>query len=461
MERKSVKLKSAFRMAAVAVFAAVLGGCSTYYQSYYPDSGVYYGDAGAYDPSFRGSAGYSRGVYDPVNPVVYPYWSIDYFYFSQFYHPYSVYVGYNEPLYYPYPGWSFGYHHPIRSRASLAFGFGYPWHGSGYRYPAYSFGFFSSYDPFHVRGRFGPDRHGHHRIRQIDRRLKSLQQGDDRYWSRNISRSELVGRDRVAGGGRSGLQDSRNGTRNRADVADVRSRAGLLQNRDSAPFNAPDDRIERRAPNVRTEPRSDRRPALRSKSRPDRRVLDRDQIRRRDNGRKENRRSASEGHRGIPIDSLRGRVIVNSRNSRADEAPGRGDATRRERPAGAAQNIRRVPATERNRGERRSRQAPAQGLRRADKAARGNLLNGSTGNISAPPRRPDRRAAPSSRPSRDTSRPEPPSRTLSPSRRALMHQRSSNDGGGARRDARTEKAPNKRRDVRKDSRHNSRHDRRR
>ena len=90
--KKSATMKSGLRLAILAMATLVLGGCSTYYQSYYPDSGVYYEDSGVYGRS----AGYSRVGYGPVNPVVYPYWSIDYFYFSQFYHPYSVYVGYNE-----------------------------------------------------------------------------------------------------------------------------------------------------------------------------------------------------------------------------------------------------------------------------------------------------------------------------------------------------------------------------
>src|SRR6056297_1883314 len=167
MIQRTGKIRTAVHLATLAVLAMALGGCSTYYQSYYPDSGVYYGDSGGYGQA----AGFSRGGYGPVNPVDYPYWSLDYFYFSQYYHPYSVYVGYNEPLYYPYPGWGLGYYRPIRSHGSFAFGFGYPWHGYGYRYPAYTRGFFSSYDPFYYGSHYRRDRHGHHRIRQIDSRL--------------------------------------------------------------------------------------------------------------------------------------------------------------------------------------------------------------------------------------------------------------------------------------------------
>lgn len=165
------------RAVAALVAAVVLGGCAAYHQSYYVDSGAFFRSAGSYG----GAGGYSSRTYASVNPVVYPYWSIDYFYFSRHYHPYSVYVGYREPLYYPYPGWALGYHGASHRHHSGGHGFGYPWHGSGHRYTRFSLGFFASRN-LHPGGRrhggHGRGHHGGHRdhpIRHIDRRLSELQ----------------------------------------------------------------------------------------------------------------------------------------------------------------------------------------------------------------------------------------------------------------------------------------------
>src|SRR6056297_749968 len=344
MKQKTLELKSGLRMAGLIVAVALLGGCSTYYESYYPDSGVYYGDSGVYGHSY----GYPQRGYGAVNPAAYPYWSIDYFYFSQYYHPYSVYVGYNEPLYYPYPGWIFGDYRALRPRghgSSFAFGFGYPWYGYGNRYPAYSFGFFSGYDPYYYGGHYRGERHGRHRIRQIDRRLEALQH-DDSY----VSRRELLGRDRVG----SSVYDSRRGyhNRDRNDATRSQSRAAMMRQRNTGASRAPQRTV---APDRRVERR--RAPDVRSERRPDRRTLDRDRIRRDGGG------SAYEGHRGIPIENLRGRVIVNSRNVRPSGSDR--EAVARDR-ADAARNIRRAPAIDWNRGERRSRSGHAGNQRRAD-----------------------------------------------------------------------------------------------
>jgi len=386
---KTVTTRSSLHLAVLVMAAVVLGGCSTYYQSYYPDSGVYYEDSGVYGHSTGySSIGYSRVGYGPVNPVVYPYWSIDYFYFSQFYHPYSVYVGYNEPLYYPYPGWALGHYRPSRWHGSLAFGFGYPWYGHGYRYPAYTFGFFSGYDPYYHGVHYRRDRH---RIRQIDSRLEALQHGDS-----YASRRELLGRDRIAGRPGGGQYDTRGSYRDSG--ARPQSRAALL--RQSSAGNsralprraaAPDRSVQRRALDSRSERRSDRR------------TIDRD--RNRDRIRRDGGASASEGHRGIPIEGLRGRVIVNSGNRASDDARGRDS------------------------------------IRRDANPARGSLLNRSTRSSGAPPPRPERRAAPPPRPSRDLGRPDKPVRAASPpSRRALMRQHSdasrSSDNGRDRRGGR-------------------------
>src|SRR6056297_2537880 len=404
MIQRTGKIRTAVHLATLAVLAMALGGCSTYYQSYYPDSGVYYGGSGQ-------AAGFSRGGYGPVNPVDYPYWSLDYFYFSQYYHPYSVYVGYNEPLYYPYPGWIFGDYRALRPRghgSSFAFGFGYPWYGYGNRYPAYSFGFFSGYDPYYYGGHYRGERHGRHRIRQIDRRLEALQH-DDSY----VSRRELLGRDRVG----SSVYDSRRGyhNRDRSDATRSQSRAAMMRQRNSGASRAPQRTV---APDRRVERR--RAPDVRSERRPDRRTLDRDRIRRDGGG------SAYEGHRGIPIENLRGRVIVDSRSNRSDDARGR-DAGRRDH-GGAAKNIRRAPAIDWNRGDRQSRQQSGRVLRRADNGGRDNLLNRSTRSFGAPPQRPNRRAAPSPRPARDVSRPEAPKRASSSSRSRQSEMRQDSSG---------------------------------
>ena len=406
MNQGTANIKSGLRLSALAMMAMALAGCSTYYQSYYPDSGVYYGDSAQYGHGgVHSRAGYG---YQRVNPAVYPYWSLDYFYFSQYYHPYSVYVGFNEPLYYPYPGWVFGDYRAVHPLGYASFGFGYPWYGYGSRYPAYSFGFFSGYSPYYYSGYYRGDRHGHHRIRQIDRRLEALQYGDSR-----ASRRELLGRDRVG----SSVYDSRRGyhNRDRNDATRSQSRAAMMRQRNTGASRAPQRTV---APDRRVERR--RAPDVRSERRPDRRALDRDRIRRDGGG------SAYQGHRGIPIENLRGRVIVDSRSNRSDDARGR-DAGRRDH-GGAAKNIRRAPAIDWNRGDRQSRQQSGRVLRRADNAGRDNLLNRSTRRFGAPPQRPNRRAAPSPRPARDVSRPEAPKRASSSSRSRQSEMRQDSSG---------------------------------
>lgn len=416
MKRKTAMPRASGRIAVLMMLASFLAGCSTYYQSYYPDSGVYYGDSGVY--GHAGAATHGGYGYRTVNPAVYPYWSIDYFYFSQYYHPYSVFVGYNEPLYYPYPGWVFGDYRAVHPRgyASFAFGFGYPWYGYGHRYPGYSLGFFSGYSPYYYGGGYyAGDRYGRHRIRQIDRRIEALQEGGS-----YASRRQLLGRDRVAGNVGSGVYDSRSNnrtaTRSRADLLRQRSIDGARtsQRRAVAPDRSArldrrlDRRVERRAPDVRSE------------RRPNRGSLDRDRIRRDGGG------SAYEGHRGIPIENLRGRVIVNSRSARAGDLDR--DAIARDR-AGTARNIRRAPAIEWNRGENRSRPKSAGTRQRS----RGSLLNRSTRSSAAPLQRPDRGYVPSSRPAREISRPEPATRASSTSRRSLMRQPASGSSRDNRR----------------------------
>jgi hypothetical protein len=105
-------------------------GCATYYQPRYGQDGVYYDDPHAYS---RTSV--HVGYYDPL---LYPYWSLDYFYFSRHYHPYSVLIHYHDPWYYPYPGWYYGYRPGPRSHYAVGWGrYYYPWHAHGYYYHYY------------------------------------------------------------------------------------------------------------------------------------------------------------------------------------------------------------------------------------------------------------------------------------------------------------------------------------
>ncbi len=102
-------------------------GCATYYQPRYGQDGVYYDD-----PRSHTRSSVYVGYY---NPMFYPYWSLDYFYFSRHYHPYSVRIHYYDPWYYPYPGWYYGYRPGPRSHFAVGWGRTYyPWHGYGYHY---------------------------------------------------------------------------------------------------------------------------------------------------------------------------------------------------------------------------------------------------------------------------------------------------------------------------------------
>lgn len=101
-----------------------LAGCVSYSMPYYADDGVYYDDR-QYRPA--------RTHVRTVDPRVYPYWSIDYFYFSHHYRPYSVVANYYDPwlhsgLWYAYRPW-YGYGGYYASYR--------PWHSSlwlSYRY---------------------------------------------------------------------------------------------------------------------------------------------------------------------------------------------------------------------------------------------------------------------------------------------------------------------------------------
>jgi hypothetical protein len=140
----------------------VLVGCTTYSQPRYGASGVYY-ERAYYPPATR--------VH--VDPLVYPYWSLDYFYFSRHYHPYSVVVHRHDPWFYPYPGWYYGYRPPARSQVGFSYRYYYPW---------YTHGAYHHYRPWHSSVAFSywhvsaPRHHysSRERVRQENRRIQEL-----------------------------------------------------------------------------------------------------------------------------------------------------------------------------------------------------------------------------------------------------------------------------------------------
>jgi len=142
-----------------ALAALLLGGCASYYPT--DDRGVYYEV-----PEYRSP----RVAY--VDPLLYPYWSLDYFYYSRYYHPYSVLVHRWDPWYYPYPGWYYGYR-PGPRFVGHGGRLYYPWQRHTNRYAGYrpwqsgrhlSFGYRD-----HSRHR------DPHRVRELDARLRELE----------------------------------------------------------------------------------------------------------------------------------------------------------------------------------------------------------------------------------------------------------------------------------------------
>lgn len=142
------------KLTVIVLGALVLGGCATYYPSAH--------DAGVYHEPQR----HARSTVMMADPLLYPYWSLDYFYYSRHYHPYSVLVHRHDPWYYPYPGWYHGY-----GQRGLYGSVHYPW----YRYR----GHYGGYQPWRAGAAFGfAERHRHpdsNRVRQIDERLGVLQ----------------------------------------------------------------------------------------------------------------------------------------------------------------------------------------------------------------------------------------------------------------------------------------------
>ncbi|MEN1729398.1 MAG: hypothetical protein AAGJ52_13260 [Pseudomonadota bacterium] len=169
---------------------AFLTGCATYPTPRYGDDGVYgtYGlDNYQRAPHFRGSSAW------------YPYWSLDHFYFSHFYAPYSVIVHPWDPWLFPYSAWYWNYpysHH--------RFFVGGPWHYWGpwsYRH----------HRPWHYR-RY--DRHYPDSIDYRSRRV-AFDSGEWRTTNRHredrLERFEQQRRARSDGGG--GVQRQRPVTR--------------------------------------------------------------------------------------------------------------------------------------------------------------------------------------------------------------------------------------------------------
>ncbi|MFW6341248.1 MAG: hypothetical protein ACOC0Q_10305, partial [Wenzhouxiangella sp.] len=157
--------KRVARFAVILLAALASSACVTYHQPRYGADGVYF-DQTHHQPRALVVA----------DPLLYPYWSLDYFYFSRHYHPYSVAVSAFDPWYYPYPGWYYGYRPGAGSSFSLSVGFGtyYPWHGFGY----------ASYRPWRPYAVRYPHYRGHpyqgpsHRVHQIDERLRAIDQRD-------------------------------------------------------------------------------------------------------------------------------------------------------------------------------------------------------------------------------------------------------------------------------------------
>ncbi|MEE4638018.1 MAG: hypothetical protein V2J42_04705 [Wenzhouxiangella sp.] len=156
------RLLQVFRLSLLGAIAFSLTACVTYHQPRYGDDGVYF-DQTRYQP---------RTVV-VADPLLYPYWSLDYFYFSRYYHPYSVLVPAYDPWFYPYPGWYYGYRPGPHSGFAFSGGFYYPWHGFGYVS-------YRPWRPYAVRyphSRHYPVHAPSDRVHQIDERLRAI---DDR-----------------------------------------------------------------------------------------------------------------------------------------------------------------------------------------------------------------------------------------------------------------------------------------
>lgn len=147
-----------------ALAALLLAGCASYYPT--GDRGVYYEV-----PEYRST----RVAY--VDPLLYPYWSLDYFYYSRYYHPYSVLVHRWDPWYYPYPGWYYGYR-PGPRFAGHGGRLYYPWYRYTDRYAGYRPWHSGIYltSGYRYNNRYD-NRHNNRqlRVRELDARLHELE----------------------------------------------------------------------------------------------------------------------------------------------------------------------------------------------------------------------------------------------------------------------------------------------
>ena len=135
--------------------AALVSGCASQFQPRYGHDCIYYDQP-------------QRVVHQASpNPAVYPFWSLDWFYFSRHYHPYSVVVASHDPWFYPYPGWYYGYRPGFRSHVGLGWG--------GYYHPWYHRGFahVRPWQPYPIV--YYPYRPHEPRIRVVDERLNEAQ----------------------------------------------------------------------------------------------------------------------------------------------------------------------------------------------------------------------------------------------------------------------------------------------
>lgn len=197
------------RLLAIPLLGLMLAGCATYYPAS-RDSGVYYET-----PRYR-----TVGV-AYVDPLVYPYWSLDYFYYSRYYHPYSVVVHRYDPWYYPYPGWYYGYWPGPRYAGHHGRHYS-PWYRYGDPYAGYR----PWYSSIHLS--FGSYRHDHrdnrYRVRELDARLRELET------RRSLAvRSQRPDRQLMPGAGPWLPASSRGGAVRRGDATSIRQRGGLTR----------------------------------------------------------------------------------------------------------------------------------------------------------------------------------------------------------------------------------------
>ncbi|TVS11457.1 MAG: hypothetical protein EA419_07970 [Wenzhouxiangella sp.] len=202
--------KACLRSLLILFMVLVLSGCATYFQPRYGSDGVYF-DQARTPP---------RAVV-AVDPLIYPYWSLDYFYFSRFYHPHSVFMHYHDPWFYPYPGWYYGYRPGPRAAFAFGSGFYYPWYSFGVSYSSYR-PWWPAHGTYRYAGGYPVVGQPGQRVREIDQRLRLMERQPQRTAIRTQPaspplRSEAmlrhrIAEDRAAAGARSRPASTRQGT---------------------------------------------------------------------------------------------------------------------------------------------------------------------------------------------------------------------------------------------------------